>query len=156
MAKDGHLRLRVLDQAGRPFGGEVEIRLYHHVLSDRRRLKVADASETVLISDLHAMPQGLYRIEVAAQGHRLVNQFVNIKTSGYTDLGIHLQAKAAKEKNGLDELLRRDPLLRYRYDPDLGVVRNLRGSLASLKKKSAAELQRAGTEFLKKPDEVTS
>ncbi len=150
MAKDGHLRLRVLDQAGRPFGGEVEIRLYHHVLSDRRRLKVADASETVLISDLHAMPQGLYRIEVAAQGHRLVNQFVNIKTSGYTDLEIHLQAKAAKEKNGLDELLRRDPLLRYRYDPDLGVVRNLRGSLASLKKKSAAELQRAGTEFLKK------
>lgn len=47
------------------------------------------------------------------------------------------------------KLLRRDPLLRFRYDDQLGVFRHLQGNLAVAPRKNVEELRSVGLRFLK-------
>lgn len=87
MAENGKLRLRILDSDRQFLRQSVEIRLFHMVLSDHRVVR-ADASEEIIITELYAAPQGLYRIEVILPNDDVVSQFVNIQASGFTDLEI--------------------------------------------------------------------
>jgi thermolysin len=49
----------------------------------------------------------------------------------------------------LPKLQRRDPMLRFRYDDEFAIVRDLRGNLAEVKAATAKGLQSAGARFLK-------
>ncbi len=54
-----------------------------------------------------------------------------------------------KELEGLSKLKQRDPLLRFRFDPELSVIRDLRGKLAEVSAKGGVGLRAAGLRFLK-------
>ena len=88
MAKVGKLRLRLLDVYGNPIQEKVDIRLHHQVLSDSRIVKDAPGSKGLLISKLHARPQGLYRIQIDPPSYMPVGQFVDISSEGTTELDI--------------------------------------------------------------------
>ncbi len=54
-----------------------------------------------------------------------------------------------KTPESLSKLQRRDPMVRFRFDDELGVVRDLRGNLAEVGAQTAKGLQSAGVRFLK-------
>ncbi len=54
-----------------------------------------------------------------------------------------------KTLESLRKLQQRDPMLRFRYDDQLGVMRDLRGNLADVTAEGAKGLQSAGRRFLK-------
>ena len=88
MAQDGKLRLRLRDVYGEPIQEKVDIRMRHQVLSDRRIVKSAPGSKTIVIPDLHAAPRGSYSIQIDPPSYMPVGRFVNIRSSGFTDLEI--------------------------------------------------------------------
>ena len=88
MAKVGKLRLRLLDVYGKPIQEKVDIHLHHQVLSDRRIVKNAPGSKRLVIPELHARPQGLYRIQIDPPSYMPVGRFIDIKSEGFTDVDI--------------------------------------------------------------------
>ena len=88
MARDGKLRLKLRDVYGEPIQEKVDIRLRHQVLSDPRIVKGVSGSKTIVIPDLNAAPRGLYRIQIDPPSYMPVGQFINIRSSGFTDLEI--------------------------------------------------------------------
>ena len=88
MTQDGRLIVTLLGPDGDPLGGMADISVRHEKLSDRRRIRAADASKRIVFADLHRVPQGLYRIRVDPSKAPPVGQFINIKPSGDTELEI--------------------------------------------------------------------
>jgi len=105
MSNIGTLRLTLLDAEGKALGEEVEIRLEHLVLSEVRVVRGGDASAAILIEDLHAAPQGFYKLEVDPFSYRPVRQFINIKPSGITELEIRFRKR---EEHGPELVLLAD------------------------------------------------
>ena len=81
----GQLRLNLMDVYGQPLGEPVDIFLRHQVLTETVAARGVDASGLILVKDLRANPQGLYRIEVDPPSYFTMSAFVNIGGSGVTD-----------------------------------------------------------------------
>jgi hypothetical protein len=86
LSRQGQLRLELVDVYGTKLNQSVDILLSHQQLSDRRIVRGVRSSSRILISELHAAPQGLYRIEVDPPAYLPVTQFVNLGADGPTDL----------------------------------------------------------------------
>lgn len=83
--RSGKLRLDLVDVNGKRLRGNVDVLLRHQVLSHSPRFNGLDASEPIEIKGLHAIPQGLYMLEIDPAAYLQVNQFVTIAASGFTD-----------------------------------------------------------------------
>src|SRR5262245_49806459 len=57
--------------------------------------------------------------------------------------------KSIKALGGLGKLQQRDPMIRFRQDDELGVIRDLRGNLAGVAVAGSKGLVSAGVRFLK-------
>ena len=99
MATDGTLQLVLQDVRGRPLREQVDIMLRHQALSDERLAKHVDAARTIVIENLHSIPQGTYRILVDPPSYLAVSQFVNIKSSVKTPLTLTFPVDPKKIKN---------------------------------------------------------
>ncbi len=88
MSNHGKIHLRLLDAEGRPLAEDVNLRLEHLVLSEVRMVRGADASQAILIEDLHAAPWGSYRLEADPVSYRPAGQLVDVQPSGVTELEI--------------------------------------------------------------------
>ncbi|MCI0417651.1 MAG: hypothetical protein L0312_00275 [Acidobacteria bacterium] len=86
LEKEGQLRLELVDVYGTRLNQSVDILLRHQQLTDRRIVRGIRASTKILVRELHAAPQGLYRIEVDPPAYLPVSQFVSLNASGITDL----------------------------------------------------------------------
>jgi hypothetical protein len=98
MSTDGTLRLVLQDVRGKRLDERVDISLRHQVLSDQRLIKKVDASKIIVVGDLHAAPQGTYRITVDPPSYLTVSQFVNIKAGSPTDLTLPFPVDPKKIK----------------------------------------------------------
>jgi hypothetical protein len=78
--KSGILKLRLLDVYENPINDNVDIRLRHQVLDHTVVLRGIDASKRITIRELHAVPQGLYRIEIDPPSYLPVSEFVNVQS----------------------------------------------------------------------------
>jgi hypothetical protein len=85
-ARQGQLRLELVDVYGTRLNQNVDILLSHLQLSDRQIVRGIGSSSIILIRDLHGAPQGVYRVEVDPPAYLPVSQFVNLNASGVTDL----------------------------------------------------------------------
>jgi hypothetical protein len=85
-ARQGQLRLELVDIYGTRLNQNVDILLSHQQLSDRRIIHGIRSSSRILIRDLHGAPQGLYRVEVDPPAYLPIAQFANLNASGVTDL----------------------------------------------------------------------
>jgi hypothetical protein len=83
--RPGKLRLELVDVYGDKIGGKVDVLLRHQVLTHSPRFNGLDASKRITIEELHAVPQGLYMLEVDPAAYLQVNQFITIDASGFTD-----------------------------------------------------------------------
>lgn len=97
MGNIGKLRLKIRDSAGKPLQDRVDIRLEHQHLRDLRVVDDADASRDIVITDLHAAPQGFYKIQIDPSRHDPAGRFVNIQPSGETELVIELRGRASAD-----------------------------------------------------------
>lgn len=101
MEKNGKLRLELVNVYGERLREKVDIMLRHLTLSDSRIVKNADASRRIAITQLQAAPQGLYRLEVDPPSYLPMSRFVNISSSGFTDLQIPFAVDPKKVKSVL-------------------------------------------------------
>ncbi|MEK6286785.1 MAG: hypothetical protein AABO57_13685 [Acidobacteriota bacterium] len=83
--RPGILRLDLVDLNGQKIGGRVDVLLRHQVLSHSPRFNGLDPSQGIEIKGLHAVPQGLYMVEIDPAAYLQVNQFVTIAASGFTE-----------------------------------------------------------------------
>ena len=90
MSNTGKLQLTLLDAEGRPLGRNVNVRLEHLMLSEVRMLPGADASEAIVIEDLHTAPRGCYRLEVDPFSSRPAGQLVDVQPGVVTELELRL------------------------------------------------------------------
>jgi hypothetical protein len=97
--KQGKLRLDLVDVYGKRLKGKVDVGLRHQVLSDTQVFNGLDASKKILITNLFATPQGLYRVEVDPGAYLPVSHFITIKASGITDTQIQLPVDPRKVKS---------------------------------------------------------
>ncbi|HEX8184142.1 MAG TPA: hypothetical protein VF747_05305, partial [Blastocatellia bacterium] len=97
--RQGQLRLDLFDVNGKRIGGRVDVRLRHQVLNHTPVFNGLDASKRILIKDLFASPQGLYRVEVDPAAYLPVSHFVNIKSSGITPLPVTVPIDPRKVKS---------------------------------------------------------
>jgi hypothetical protein len=96
MPGDGKLELNLVNVYGEPVQELVNVFLHHRTLSEHFSFYDIDASKTIAISGLSRAPQGLYQLEVDSSSYHMVNQFVNIASSGTTQLTIVLPVDPAR------------------------------------------------------------
>jgi hypothetical protein len=96
MSRSGQLRLELVDVHGDRLGEKVDIFLRHQTLTEPKAVRQADASKRLLIKDLRAVPQGLYRLQIDAPSYRPVNWLVDIAASGVTEREIVLPVDPGK------------------------------------------------------------
>jgi hypothetical protein len=85
VANNAKLRLDLVDVYGKRLGETVDIDFRHQTLSEHKVVRLVDASKRIIVSNLQAAPQGLYRIEIDPPAYLPVGRFVNMKASGFTD-----------------------------------------------------------------------
>jgi hypothetical protein len=78
MDNRGFLWLDCVDVYGRRIRDLVTIRLKHCTLSESKVGRDIDASKAIVVKDLMAAPNGLYRLEVWPEKYLPVSRFVNI------------------------------------------------------------------------------
>ncbi len=100
MAKQGTIHLKLLDAEGRPLPDRVDIELRHQFLSDLKVARDVDGSKTIKIDGLHQMPQGLYKLLVRPRQFRVTQQFVNVKSSGVTEVEMPIGPRATDGEAG--------------------------------------------------------
>lgn len=86
--QQGRLRLDIVDVYGNRVGGRTDVRLRHQVLSHSPVFNGLDSSKKINIKGLFGAPQGLYLVVVDPAAYLPVSQFVNIKSSGVTELRV--------------------------------------------------------------------
>jgi hypothetical protein len=94
--RNGKLQLELVDVFGVRLAERVDIKLSHQELSDRRLVRSANARNRMRIGDLHAAPQGLYKLEVDPPSYLPVGQFVNIPATGMADRTLVLPVDPGK------------------------------------------------------------
>ena len=97
MDKDGKLRLELVDVHGDFLKEKVDIILRHQVLNETVKTS-PNVTKKIDIVNLRGAPQGLYRIEIDPPSYLMVNQFVNLKASGFTELKITCPIDPGKVK----------------------------------------------------------
>ncbi|MEJ7711278.1 MAG: hypothetical protein WKF84_15790 [Pyrinomonadaceae bacterium] len=98
MAENGKLELELVDVNGKFLGEKVDVTLRHQTLSDSKKAS-SNASQKFTITNLHSAPQGLYRMEIDPPSFLPVNQFINIKPSGATNLRVVFPIDPKKVKS---------------------------------------------------------
>ena len=87
MAESGKLQLRLVNAEGKFLGEKVDILLRNMILSGTKKASVT-ASKTVTVAGLSGVPKGNYRVEIDPPSYLSVTQFVTVKSSGTTELGV--------------------------------------------------------------------
>ena len=87
MADEPLLKLNLIDVYGNPLDEKVDIILRHQVLSEVVKVSRLVKS-SFQIAGLRGSPQGRYKIEIDPPSYQYVSQFVNIASSGITNLEI--------------------------------------------------------------------
>lgn len=96
MARDGKLRLRVLDAYGNFIREKADVLLRNQTVTDHVRLSGLDLGQELVVDSLLGPPQNLYLLEISAPSYRPVRRFVSTATgSGPTRL-IYLPIDAHK------------------------------------------------------------
>jgi hypothetical protein len=88
MAQNGKLKLDLVDVFGKRLQENVDVSLRNLQLSHAPVLRGLDASRIINITNLHTGAQGVYQISIDPPSYHPVSLFVNIKTSGDTQLTI--------------------------------------------------------------------
>jgi len=96
---DGALVVTVVDVRGNPLPQTVDIMLRHQQLSDSRVATGIATAPLPRIGGLHRSPQGLYRIEVDPLSYHAVSQFVDVASSGDTQLTLTCPVDVRKVKD---------------------------------------------------------
>jgi hypothetical protein len=96
MAQTGKLKLNLLDVFGKRLQEKVDISLRNLQLSHSPVLRSLDASKIINVTNLHAGPQGIYQISIDPPSYHPVSHFINIKTSGVTEITIPFPVDIAK------------------------------------------------------------
>lgn len=85
MADEPLLKLNLIDVYGEPLNEKVDIILRHQELSETVKINRLVKS-WFQIAGLRGAPQGRYKIEIDPPSYQYVSQFVNIASSGVTNL----------------------------------------------------------------------
>lgn len=100
MAENGKLQLELVDVYGDFIGEKVDVLLRNQVLSGTKKAS-ASAAKKFIVSGLSGFPHGNYRVEIDPPSYLSVSQFVNVKSSGATDLKVVFPVDPKKVK-GID------------------------------------------------------
>ena len=95
MADEPTLKLTLVDVYGNSLDEKVDIILRHQVLSEVVKVNRLVKS-SFQIAGLRGAPQGRYKIEIDPPSYRYVSQFVNIASSGITNLEIKFPVELKK------------------------------------------------------------
>ena len=95
-ARQGQLRLELVDVYGTRLNQSVDILLRHQQLSERRIVRGIRSSSRILIRDLYGAPQGLYHVEVDPPAYLPTSQFVSLNASSITDLKLSFPVDTRK------------------------------------------------------------
>lgn len=96
MAQTGKLKLELLDVFGKRIQEKVDISLRNLHLDHNPVLRSLDASKIINITDLHTGAQGVYQISIDPPSYHPVSRFINIKTSGATEMTIPFPVDISK------------------------------------------------------------
>lgn len=96
MAQNGKLKLELVDVYGKRLQENVDISLRNLHLSDGPSFKKQDASKLISISNLFTGSQGIYQLTINPRSYNPVGRFVNIKTSGVTEITIPFAVDISK------------------------------------------------------------
>ena len=96
MDRPGKLRLDLYDACGDPLNERVDIYLYNQSLTDPVAVRGIVATKPILIKDLLAVPNGLYRVFIDPPSYLPVSMFVNVSGSKITERAIPFAIDAAK------------------------------------------------------------
>lgn len=98
MADNGKLQLKALNAHGDFLGEKIDVVMRHLVLSETKKASVT-VTKPIVITGLKSIPQGSYRIEIDPPSYLAVSQFVNIKSSGVTELEVVFAIDPKKVKS---------------------------------------------------------
>jgi len=98
VAENGKLQLKMVNAEGQFLGEKVDILLRNMILSGTKKASVT-ASKTVTVAGLSGFPKGNYRLEIDPPSYMSVNQFVTVKASGTTELGVVFPVDPKKVKS---------------------------------------------------------
>lgn len=96
MDRPGKLRLDLYDSSGDPLNEPVDIRLDNQTLNDPLIVRGIMANKPVLIQNLLAGTNGLYRVSIDPPSYMPVSLFVNVSGSKVTERAIPFAVDAAK------------------------------------------------------------
>jgi hypothetical protein len=96
MAQNGKLKLELVDVYGKRLQEKVDISLHNVKVPHNLFFKGHDASKFLQISGLHTSAERPYRLMIDPPSYHFVTMFVNVKTSGTTELQIPFPIDAAK------------------------------------------------------------
>ena len=96
MAQTGKLKLELLDVFGKRVQERVDISLRNLQLTHSPVLKSRDSSKIISVTNLHGGPQGIYQISIDPPSYHPISQFINVKTSGDTELVISIPVDISK------------------------------------------------------------
>lgn len=98
MADNGKLQLKALNAHGEFLGEKIDVILRHLVLSEPKKASIT-VTKSVVITGLKTIPQGSYRIEIDPPSYLAVSRFVNIKSSGVTEIEVAFAIDPKKVKS---------------------------------------------------------
>jgi hypothetical protein len=96
MAQNGKLKLDLVDVNGKRLQENVDISLRHTRLAQSLFFKKQDASKLIQISGLFTSVEGPYQISIDPPSYHQVTRFLNVKTSGVTEVQIPFPVNASK------------------------------------------------------------
>ncbi|HYH85498.1 MAG TPA: hypothetical protein VEX60_08445 [Pyrinomonadaceae bacterium] len=96
MAQNGKLKLELVDVYGKRLQEKVDISLRNLRVTHNLVFKNLDASKLIQITQLFTRTDGTYQLTIDPPSYHVVSRFVNIKTSGTTDLQIPFPIDAGK------------------------------------------------------------
>lgn len=95
MANRGKLKVVLRDVKGKPLAEAVDVRLRHQT-TGRESHATLPGGKTTTIAELHAQPDGFYRIEIDPPSYLPVGRFVNILSKGTTTVEVTFPVDARK------------------------------------------------------------
>lgn len=96
MAQNGKLKLELIDVHGKRLKERVDVSLRNLRVTHNLFFKSLDASKLIQITNLFTSTDGTYQLTIDPPSYHVVSRFVNIKTSGTTDLQIPFPIDAGK------------------------------------------------------------
>jgi hypothetical protein len=97
MANPGKLKLHLTNVDGKPLREDVNLELRHLTRGTDQRVRIKAGKQTT-VTNLHAQPDGVYRVLIDPPSYLPVSQFVSIKPSGVTELALTFPVDPGKVK----------------------------------------------------------